>query len=99
MSIFILFQNNFSYKKDYSNYTLQLHSEERNLWVSGDYHIFLETFSPIYKESCDFIIAIAEPRSRTKYIHEYELTQYSLYAAASMNINTQEIINVILSMY
>lgn len=34
--------------------------EARPLWVAPDGHIFLETFSPVYKHARDFLIAIAE---------------------------------------
>ena len=36
----------------------------RPLWVCPDARIFLETFSPVYKQAYDFLIAIAEPVSR-----------------------------------
>lgn len=36
----------------------------RPLWVTPDRRIFLETFSPIYKQAYDFLIAIAEPVCR-----------------------------------
>lgn len=32
----------------------------RPLWVAPDGHIFLESFSPVYKHARDFLIAIAE---------------------------------------
>ena len=31
------------------------------LWLCPDGRIFLESFSPIYKAACDFLIAVAEP--------------------------------------
>ena len=33
----------------------------RPLWVCPDGRIFLETFSPVYRQAYDFLIAIAEP--------------------------------------
>ena len=36
--------------------------ENRPLWVTPDGHIFLESFSPVYKHAHDFLIAIAEVR-------------------------------------
>lgn len=33
-------------------------------------HIFLESFSPVYKHAHDFLIAISEPVCRPEYIHE-----------------------------
>lgn len=48
--------------------------ESRPLWVAPNGHIFLETFSPVYKHAHDFLIAIAEPVCRPEFIHEYKLT-------------------------
>ncbi|CAJ0575554.1 unnamed protein product, partial [Mesorhabditis spiculigera] len=64
----------------------------RPLWVSPDGHIFLESFSPVYKHAHDFLIAIAEPVCRPEFIHEYQLTAYSLYAAVSVGFQTGDII-------
>ena len=89
----INFQINF--KVDCSKYKKNSNPEKRNLWISPKYQIFLETFSPLYKETCDFLIAIAEPANRTKYFHEYRLTERSLYAAASMNIKTSDILQIL----
>lgn len=83
------------YKKDYSDFKMHSNTTNRSLLVCRDGHIFLETFAPLYKETSDFLVAIAEPVNRTKNIHEYALTQYSLYAAASMNIKTDEIIQIL----
>ena len=83
------------YKKDHSYYKMKNNSDNRSLYISEDGHIFLETFGPYYNEISDFLVAIAEPVNRTKNIHEYSLTQYSLYAAASMNIKTSDIIRIL----
>ncbi|EJD76645.1 helicase, variant [Loa loa] len=64
----------------------------RPLWVAPDGHIFLESFSPVYKHAHDFLIAIAEPVCRPEFIHEYQLTAYSLYAAVSIGLQTSDII-------
>uniref|UniRef100_A0A915D3Q8 General transcription and DNA repair factor IIH helicase/translocase subunit XPB n=1 Tax=Ditylenchus dipsaci TaxID=166011 RepID=A0A915D3Q8_9BILA len=64
----------------------------RPLWVAPDGHIFLESFSPVYKHAQDFLIAVAEPVSRPEFIHEYKLTAYSLYAAVSIGLQTADII-------
>lgn len=65
---------------------MQLKSDavHRPLWVAPNGHIFLESFSPLYKHAHDFLIAISEPVSRPEFIHEYRLTAYSLYAAVSV---------------
>ncbi|XP_015793169.1 general transcription and DNA repair factor IIH helicase subunit XPB [Tetranychus urticae] len=79
--------------KDYRP-QLQLRPDHdaRPLWVAPDGHIFLETFSPVYKHAHDFLIAIAEPVSRPEHVHEYKLTAYSLYAAVSVGLQTDDII-------
>eukprot|EP00795_Rhopilema_esculentum_P014872 gene14872-6003_t len=47
--------------KDYRNVAeLKQDHDLRPLWVAPDGHIFLESFSPVYKHAHDFLIAIAE---------------------------------------
>ncbi|EJF64583.1 DNA helicase [Dichomitus squalens LYAD-421 SS1] len=68
----------------------------RPLWISPeDGHIILEAFSPIAEQAQDFLVAIAEPVSRPAFIHEYKLTSYSLYAAVSVGLQTEDIIEVL----
>lgn len=47
--------------KDY-RHEMKLKSDHtsRPLWVAPDGHIFLESFSPVYKHAHDFLIAISE---------------------------------------
>lgn len=68
---------------------------DRPLWVCPDGRIFLETYSPIYKQAYDFLIAIAEPVCRPECVHEYALTPHSLYAAVSVGLETSTIIAVL----
>jgi len=77
------------YRKDMK---LKQDHGSRPLWVAPDGHIFLESFSPVYKHAHDFLIAIAEPICRPEFIHEYQLTAYSLYAAVSVGLQTKDII-------
>ncbi|KAG6373421.1 P-loop containing nucleoside triphosphate hydrolase protein [Boletus reticuloceps] len=58
-------------------------------------HIILEAFSPIAEQAQDFLVAISEPVSRPAFIHEYKLTSYSLYAAVSVGLQTEDIIAVL----
>ena len=81
--IFQLFRSKMSLKTDH---------ESRALFVAPNGHIFLESFSPLYKHAEDFLIAIAEPVCRPEFIHEYKLTAYSLYAAVSVGLQTNDII-------
>lgn len=79
--------------KDYrSQMVLKPDHKSRPLWVAPNGHIFLESFSPVYRHAHDFLIAIAEPVCRPEHIHEYKLTAYSLYAAVSVGLETHDII-------
>ncbi|PJF16812.1 putative DNA excision repair protein ERCC-3 [Paramicrosporidium saccamoebae] len=69
--------------------------ENRPLWISEDGHFFMESFSPMHELAQDFLTAIAEPISRPNFIHEYKLTPYSLYAAVSVGLETEDIVNVL----
>ncbi len=78
--------------KDYRNLKLKPDHASRPLWVAPNGHIFLESFSPVYKHAHDFLIAISEPVCRPELIHEYKLTSYSLYAAVSVGLQTHDIV-------
>ncbi|XP_039281828.1 LOW QUALITY PROTEIN: general transcription and DNA repair factor IIH helicase subunit XPB [Nilaparvata lugens] len=79
--------------KDYrAQMALKPDHSSRPLWVAPNGHIFLESFSPVYKHAHDFLIAISEPVCRPEFIHEYKLTAYSLYAAVSVGLETHDII-------
>ncbi|XP_076167280.1 ATP-dependent DNA helicase hay [Ptiloglossa arizonensis] len=79
--------------KDYrSQMILKPDCASRPLWVAPNGHIFLESFSPVYKHAHDFLIAISEPVCRPEHIHEYKLTAYSLYAAVSVGLQTHDIV-------
>ncbi len=58
---------------DFSELALKPDHAARPLWATPDGHIFLETFSPVYKQAQDFLIAIAEPVCRPEYVHEYQV--------------------------
>ena len=55
----------------------------------------LETFTDYYKEIVEFLVAIGEPIVRTKNFQEYEINSFSLYSAASMGIDTDDIIHIL----
>ena len=57
--------------------------------------IILETFTDYYKEIVEFLVAVGEPIVRTKNFQEYEINAFSLYSAASMGIDTDDIINIL----
>ena len=85
----------FSRRVDFRRMVLKRDHVNRPLWVCEDSRIFLETFSPVYKQAYDFLIAIAEPVCRPYCIHEYVLTPYSLYAAVSVGLETETIVSVL----
>ncbi|KAI6039797.1 P-loop containing nucleoside triphosphate hydrolase protein [Pisolithus marmoratus] len=81
---------------DFSWLHLKPDHASRPLWISPeDCHIILEAFSPIAEQAQDFLVAISEPVSRPAFIHEYKLTPYSLYAAVSVGLQTDDIIEVL----
>jgi DNA excision repair protein ERCC-3 len=51
-------------KRDFTKLELKADHINRPLWVCADGRIFLETFSSLYKQAYDFLIAIAEPVCR-----------------------------------
>ncbi|GLD98095.1 hypothetical protein PINS_up006792 [Pythium insidiosum] len=80
---------------DFSTLNMKKDHAARPVWVCPNGRIFLEAFSPIYKQAYDFLVAIAEPVSRPEFLHEYKLTPYSLYAAVSVSIETESILKVL----
>ncbi|KAL3833552.1 hypothetical protein ACJIZ3_008288 [Penstemon smallii] len=82
-------------RRDFSKLELKPDHLNRPLWACADGRIFLETFSALYKQAYDFLIAIAEPVCRPESMHEYNLTPHSLYAAVSVGLETETIISVL----
>lgn len=82
---------------DFSYLPLKPDHANRPLWIfpDGSGRIILEFFSPLAEQAQDFLITIAEPVSRPQHIHEYKLTPYSLYAAVSVGLETEDIISVL----
>ncbi|CCI48138.1 unnamed protein product [Albugo candida] len=80
---------------DFANLQMKPDHASRPVWVCPNGRIFLEAFSPIYKQAYDFLVAIAEPVSRPEFLHEYKLTPYSLYAAVSVSIETESVLKVL----
>jgi len=81
------------FKHDYSYLTLKSDHADRPLWIDPDRgRIIMESFSPRFKEAESFLINIAEPQSRVSLIHEYTLTPHSLFAAVSVGLTTEDIL-------
>lgn len=51
-------------RQDFTKLELKPDHSNRPLWVCADGRIFLETFSSLYKQAYDFLIAISEPVCR-----------------------------------
>jgi DNA excision repair protein ERCC-3 len=77
------------------NMRLKKDHERRPLWVLPDGQIFLEATNAQYKRAYDFLVAIAEPVSRPRFIHQYKLTPFSLFAAVSVAMETNTILQVL----
>ncbi|WLF76411.1 DNA repair helicase RAD25 [Lodderomyces elongisporus] len=83
-------------RADFSYLKLKPDHFSRPIWISpSDLRIILESFSPLAEQAQDFLITIAEPISRPSHIHEYRITAYSLYAAVSVGLETDDIISVL----
>lgn len=81
------------YNADFRDLFLKPDHTNRPLWVTPDNRIFLETFSPIYKQAYDFLIAISEPVCRCVWridgvnncgARECSLTPSMMYALAQV---------------
>ncbi|CAR29683.1 hypothetical protein ZYGR_0AD03670 [Zygosaccharomyces rouxii] len=81
---------------DFSYLKLKPDHASRPLWISpSDGRVILESFSPLAEQAQDFLVTIAEPVSRPSHMHEYKITAYSLYAAVSVGLETDDIISVL----
>lgn len=86
----------FSEAADYSGLQLKPDHAFRPLYISPyTRSIILESFHSLAPQAQDFLIAIAEPVSRPTHVHEYKLTPHSLYAAVSVGLQTEDIIEVL----
>lgn len=65
------------------------------LFVNYDGLLILEMKNKNSQKATEFLITIAEPVSRPSNIHEYKITAYSLYAAASVGLTTNEILETL----
>jgi len=83
-------------RRDYTFLHLKPDHHNRPLWLDpGKAVVILESFHPLAAPAQDFLINIAEPQSRPTFLHEYKMTAHSLYAAVSVGLNPQDIINTL----
>ncbi|KAJ3332056.1 hypothetical protein HDU76_001449 [Blyttiomyces sp. JEL0837] len=69
--------------------------QTRPIYVFADGRILLEAFSPIAEQAVDFLIASKYQNVAISRIMRQRLTQYSLYAAVSVGLNTASIVRVL----
>ncbi|CAK7227772.1 DNA repair helicase RAD25 [Sporothrix bragantina] len=83
-------------RRDFSFLELKADHQNRPMYIDPERgFIIFESFHPLAKPAQDFLITIAEPISRPTFMHEYHLTTHSLYAAVSVGLNPQDIINTL----
>ncbi|EEU48905.1 uncharacterized protein NECHADRAFT_90467 [Fusarium vanettenii 77-13-4] len=83
-------------ERDFSYLTLKPDHKNRPMWIDPEKGvIIMEKFSPMARPATDFLITIAEPRSRPAFLHEYIMTPHSLYAAVSVGLSPEDIIGTL----
>ncbi len=82
-------------ERDFTALSLKPDHHNRPLWIDGWGKLYFETFHPIAPQVQDFLITIAEPTSRPRFLHEYRLTTQSLYAAVSVGLDSKDIIKTL----
>ncbi len=93
-------------KMDSGNYPLMVgqkvkkyYNESKTNKKIGDYEwvveLFLETFSPKFKECYEFIVLIAEPKSRQEFIQSFEINSASLFASVTLGYNSKKILKTL----
>ncbi|KAM6532348.1 DNA repair helicase RAD25 [Fusarium solani] len=83
-------------ERDFSYLTLKPDHKIRPMWIDPEKGvIIMEKFSSMAGPATDFLITIAEPRSRPAFLHEYIMTPHSLYAAVSVGLSPEVIIGTL----
>jgi DNA excision repair protein ERCC-3 len=84
------------FRYDYSWLSLKPDHENRPLWIDPiSSKVVLESFSPLAAQAQDFMTTIGEPVSRPEYLHEYKITNHSLYAAISVGLEAKDIVSTL----
>ena len=81
--------------QDWSSLALKPDHEKRPFWVCPNGKVILEAFSPLYSQARDFLVAIAEPVARPRFVHEYRIDKHALFAAASMGLTADIVIDAL----
>jgi len=90
-------------QKDFHDMGLKKDHENRPIWIDARVSegsmkgpkITLESFAPNASKATDLLTTIAEPVSRPAHLHEYRMTEHSLYAALSVGLKGDDIINAL----
>lgn len=82
-------------KRDFTDLALKTDHRNLPLWVDGSGKITLENFHGKAPRVQEFLIAVAEPTSRPRFMHEYKFTNHSLYGAVSAGLNTKDIVTTL----
>ncbi|KAI0395318.1 P-loop containing nucleoside triphosphate hydrolase protein [Xylariaceae sp. FL0594] len=83
-------------RRDFSYLPQKPDYKSRPIWIDPRRgRIILENFNPLAGQAKDFLITVAEPLSRPAFLHEYALTAHSLYAAVSVGLLPQDIVNTL----
>ena len=92
--LYSIFHSKLPIANDHKDISLVNEHDYYPIWVTKDCHIFVETFCIKYNVTVyEFIIAIAEPVSRPNFIHEFKITEHSLFAAVSQGLDKEKILN------
>ncbi|CAK81254.1 unnamed protein product (macronuclear) [Paramecium tetraurelia] len=78
---------------DYRN--IEIVQSNKPLILSPDLGIIVEKFNPLYEIAFEFLMCVAEPISRSELIHEYVLTQMSMYTAMVLQYSADDIIRLL----
>ncbi|UPK97857.1 hypothetical protein LCI18_008792 [Fusarium solani-melongenae] len=83
-------------ERDFSYLALKPGHKNRPMWIDPEKGvIIMEKFSPMAGPATDFLVTIAEPKSRPAFLHEYIMTPHSLYAAVSVGLSPEDIIGTL----
>ncbi|PHJ22690.1 dna repair helicase [Cystoisospora suis] len=74
---------------------LQMKSDHthRPLWVCKDGCILLEMFSVASRQANELLLTIAEPICRGDFVHEFQITIFSLYAGISIGLTCDDMLH------
>ncbi|KFG43849.1 TFIIH basal transcription factor complex helicase XPB subunit [Toxoplasma gondii GAB2-2007-GAL-DOM2] len=75
-----------------SKLALKVDHAHRPLWVCPDGTILLETFSAANRQATELLLTMAEPICRGDFVHEFQITIFSLYAGISIGLSCEDML-------